>query len=673
MADQIYTIEGNIEEKEANASVTTPSAAVSAWGYIWIGEDGGSVKSETNPDPEGADTWESESMSGAGVVISMYFHDDSILYAGTVDGYLFKKTSSGAAWTQVGTFYNTPFNQIAGIPGGNIYIAAGNGSVYTSDGSSVSIDYTTGESSVKGIAYWKDKLWASTGNSAKIFAKDDSWWLADTLTGNSITYIKALESVHGKLVGVGDNGYRYEYDGSDWAEEIVSGAGALTAHAMYLDKEVIANVSGDLYITKDSKWVKEYEDTEVKAMATHKGKLYVCATTVDQINWFQSWDFENWSEELPSKVDIIEGIKRDGGTGASRQYRDAVNTNISGIINKSDYSSVDTRFQNLQKSVSRKEFKLWFDSDKYRYARKVLLTRNPQKPGTLQRFNLSLISEDPYQYANQSNFERYDMNWSGDVAESITQISGDSQWGFNKATDYLAIRQTFTAVENTVRSVTIKGAANVGSPTNTIDVILCDMADARLSAKTIASGSWSTSAEMEVVFDYAALEPGLKYYFLLSGDSADDSNHRQVVIESGDHVYQQGELGYWSGDQWNDDQTKDMYFRIKHCEKSVTVTNNGNAYARPQIYFRAESGDLTYSKIHNTDRDSIQSYFSYMQTLSQNGVAIFDSLQRKITSPNTNAAGFMSGDFLEFAPGDNTLKITSAPGRFDVVFNDTYL
>ncbi len=668
MSNIIHAIEGVIEQETVKDSLTSPNAVESAFGYAYVGISGDVVRSAG-----GKDNWVTESAGLTGVVTALKYHTDGNLYAATDLGHLYKKNTFDGNWTEVGSTVSTRIHDIASVSDGDIYLAGEDGEVYTSDGTTFASDYSTGETSVKGVASWDGKVYAATTN-ARIFAKDDSWWLQKTLSGDNIDYIWRLQELDGKLTGVGDNGTYYTHDGLKWLAQKISN-GMITGHTRYLDKPVACDISGDLYFRENNRWIKRHTFATPINLKEHNGAIIAVVSgddLVKRVNYVLVEEFDTWQEDNPARLSVVENTKRDGGISDKRQYNSLANINITGIIKESDYDGVDTRYQQVQQSTDRREFKLWFEDTKFRYVRKQSLTKTPFKPATIMSFNLRMIGVDPYRYANQKKFKYLNISWA-DEATSISQTSGDTDIPLGSLSSH-AIKQTFKARQNTISKFYVKSGANTGTPSGDVVFSLRDSGDTVLTTKTIASGDWTAETELNVSFNHPTLSLGLEYNIYMSGDQAvDDNNYRTVSGAKLSNQYQSGSYSQASGDTLTTTTSGDLYFKVNNCEKSVVVNNAGNGFASPRVLMKAASGDLINSRVSNTDADNEVTYFRFTKNVVQGSTVVFDTQQSRIISGIDDSVSFFTGDFIEFSQGDNTVKVQTAPARFELEYRDTYL
>lgn len=668
MSDIIHAIEGVTEQETVLDSLVSPNAVESAFGYAYVGVSGDVVRSAS-----GKQNWITEGAGLTGIVTALKYHTDGFLYAATDLGHLYKKNTFDGNWSEVGSTVSTRIHDIASVSGDDIYMAGEDGEVYTSDGTTFTSDYSTGETSVKGIAAWDGKIYAST-TAAKIFAKDDSWWLQDTLSGDAIDYIWRMREFDGKLTGVGDNGTYYTHGGLRWKAQKISN-NMILGYTSYLDKAVACDASGDMYFREVNRWKRKYTFATPINLREHKGAIITVVSgddLVKRVNYILIEEFDAWTESSPARLSIVENIKRDGGVSDKRQYNSLASINISGITHKATYDDVDARFQQIQQSTDRREFKLWFSDDKFRYVRKASLTKTPIKPATIMSFSLSAVGVDPYRYSNQKKFSKLDISW-GDEATSISQTSGDTDIPLGSLSSH-AVKQTFKARQSTISKFFVKSGANTGTPSGDVVFSLRDSGDTVLTTQTIASGDWTGEAELNVSFNHPTLSLGAEYNVYVSGDQAvDDNNYRTVSGAKLSNQYQSGNYSQASGDTFTDVTSGDLYFKVNNCEKDVVVTNQGNGFAQPRIIMRAESGDLINSRISNTDSDDEVTYFRFTTNVVQGSTVVFDSDQKRIISGLATSVSFFTGDFIELSQGDNTIKVQSAPARFEIEHRDTYL
>jgi len=668
MSNIIHAIEGVTEHATVKDTLIKPNAVESAFGYVYVGVSGDVIRSAG-----GKENWITEGAGLIGVVTAMKNHTDGYLYAATDLGYLYRKNTFNGIWTAVGSTVSTRIHDIASVSGDDIYLAGENGNVYTSDGTAFANDYTTGETSVKGVTAWDNKVYASTTGS-KIFAKDNSWWLQKTLSGDNIGYVWRLREYNGKLTGVGDNGVFYTHDGFKWRGQKISN-NAILGYSTYLDKAVVSDASGDMYFLESNRWKKKHTFSKTINLREHKGAIIAVVSgddLVKRVNYVLVEEFEQWQEESPSRLSIVESVKRDGGISDKRQYNSLASINISGITHKGDYDSLETRFQQIQQSVDRNEFKLWFEDDKFRYVRKSSLSKVPFKPGTIMSFNLSMVGADPYRYSNKKKFQYSNLSWADEVT-NISQTSGDTSIPVGNLSSQ-AVKQTFRARQSTISKLFVKSGVSTGVPSGDIVFKLRDASDTVLKSATIGSGDWLPETELNVSFNYPTLTIGALYNVYISGDqSVDSNNYRTVSGAKLSNAYQGGHYSQASGDTFTAVTSGDLYFKINNCEKSVVLTNAGNGYASPRITMTAESGDLINSRISNTDANAEVSYHKFTTNIVQGGRVVFDTEKRRIASGLDNAFDFFTGDFLELSPGENTLKFQSPPARFEIEYRDTYL
>jgi hypothetical protein len=667
MTEIIQTISGATEESTVKSGLTTPLPAESAFGYAFVGIDSGVERSI-----EGTN-WTSES-GITGTVTALKLHTDGFLYAGTDGGRLYRKNTFDGAWAQVGSAQSTRFHQIASKSGDDIFIAAEDGDIYTSDGSTLTSDHTTGETSVKGIAAWDGKIYAST-TGAKIFAKDDSWWQQSILSGDSIGYIWRLLEAHGKLTGIADNGFHYKHDGLKWEKNKISD-GIMQAHTVYLDTEVATNISGDMFFLENRRWNKKHTFSPIVGLGTHKGRLITVVSGDDlikSVNFVRLIeDGDTWVEGSPNKIGILDNLKRDGAISEERNYKAVSQTTISSTVTKGSFDGIDTRIQFIQQATERKEFKIWFGEDRFMFSRKNNLSRTPLSPGVIQSYNLNIIHDDPYKYSNQYKFKHLELAWT-DEAVGISQTSGDTDVEFGTTTKN-ALKQRFIATNSTISKIIIKSGANTGVPSGDVVCTIRDINNNVKDTVTVASGDWAVSSEIDLNFQFAPIQIGLEYGLMFSGDQAfDDSNYRSIRSATLSNQYQGGQYEHTSGDVITKNISGDIFFKVNHCTKSITLNNAGNAFARPRIFMIADSGDLIDTRIINTEPEGRTSFFRFSKNLVQTGTILFDSMTRQISGAGRDYANFFTGDFIEMPKGDNTFEVQSAPGRYQFEYRDTYL
>jgi hypothetical protein len=670
MTELIHSISGYTEQVTVKDSLSFPLAVESAFGSVFVGVSGDVVRSVEGD----SKNWTTESAGLTGKVTALKLHTDGFLYLGTDGGRLYRKNSVDGAWSQVGSAQSTIFHQIASKSGDNIYIAGEDGDVYTSDGSTLTSEHTTGETSVKGVEVWDGKIYAST-TAAKVFAKDSSWWQQDILSGDSIGYIWRLLEVDGQLTGIADNGFHYRHDGFTWEKNKISD-GLMQAHAVYLDREVASNSSGDLFFRENQRWNKKHTFPTIVGMGSHKGRLITVVSGDDVV---KSINFpklinngnDNWSESEPNKLGFLGNVKRDGAISEQRSYKDVSQTNISGTVTVDTLALAQTQLQLIQQATERKEFKLWFDEDKYKFGMKNNFQISPIKEN-IQPYTLSIVHNDPYRYANQFKFSHLELAWSDDKI-GISQASGDADVDFGTNSKH-SVRQTFIAEHSTVSKITIKTAANTGTPSGDVVCTIRDEFSNVQDTVTVVSGDWVAESELELSFQYAPIQIGRTYNLMLSGDQAfDDTNFRSVSGATLSNEYQGGQYEHSSGDTFTQNISGDLYFKISYCTKSITVNNSGNAFARPRITMIADSGDLIDTRIINTEPEGGTSFFRYSKNLVQTGSMIFDSTARQILGGGNDAANFFTGDFIEMPKGDNVVTIESAPARYQIEHRDTFI
>ena len=254
MSELIYTIDGAIANETVKSSLDSPLPVASAFSYVYVGVNGGMERSA-----EGNSNWTTE-VGITGKVTSLCYHSgDGFLYAGTDGGRLYRKNTFDGAWSQIGSAQSTRFNDMVVASGDNILIAGNNGTIYISDGSTLSAEFASVETSVKSVAYYKNKAIAST-TGGKIYDKVGAVWsLQKQLSGDSIGYVWRFIEHDGRLTGVGDNGYHYMHNGYDWWRQKITD-GVMFAHASYLDREVAANISGDIFFYENKLWKKNYQN-----------------------------------------------------------------------------------------------------------------------------------------------------------------------------------------------------------------------------------------------------------------------------------------------------------------------------------------------------------------------------------------------------------------------------
>lgn len=671
MSELIYTIDGAIANETVKSSLDSPLPVASAFSYVYVGVNGGMERSA-----EGNSNWTTE-VGITGKVTSLCYHSgDGFLYAGTDGGRLYRKNTFDGAWSQIGSAQSTRFNDMVVASGDNILIAGNNGTIYISDGSTLSAEFASVETSVKSVAYYKNKAIAST-TGGKIYDKVGAVWsLQKQLSGDSIGYVWRFIEHDGRLTGVGDNGYHYMHNGYDWWRQKITD-GVMFAHASYLDREVAANISGDIFFYENKLWKKKLAlGQAVLGLGQHKGRLLATVSGdnyIERINFFQVDDLDSWSESNPVKAGILGGVRRDGGISDKRQYKDIATTLISGIMHKSTYALMDTRLKLLQQATNRKEIKLWFEDDKFKYGILDSISKSPFTPTTIQSYNINIFHNDPYRYGNQYKFKAVDIAWA-DEAIGVSQISGDTNIEFGNST-FNAIAQVFVAEQSTLSKAIVKSGTHVGTPSGDVVCTLRDLNLTVLDTVTVASGDWAATTEITLDFEYAPLQIGQEYMLMMSGDQpVDNNNHRRMTMAKLSDEYGAGYVTQYSGDSVSYPiSSGDLWFKLYHTEKSALITNAGNAFAQPRIKFRALSGDMINTRVTNQEADLTKSYFRYAKTLVQDENIIFDSQQRQILTGINNAANFFTGDFIEFAPGVNTVTVQGAPARYEIEFRDTYL
>jgi hypothetical protein len=668
MTELIFTLEGITEQETTIDSLVSPEAVVSAFNYVYVGVSGDVIRSA-----DGKQNWVTESAGLTGIVTAFKYHTDNNLYCGTDLGNLYKKSTFDGVWSQVGSSQSTRFHDIASKSGDKVYIAGEDGKVYESDGSTLGVEYDTTETACKSVAVWDGKIYAST-TGAKIYydAGSGSWSLQSELSGDTIGHIWRMLESDGKLSGVSDDGRNYIHDSHLWGIRKISG-NYMHTHGQYLDKEVCADSSGDLYFREGKQWKKKQTFAHIVGLYEHKGNL-ICTVSGDdlvkRINYVVIDDYSNWEDNFPSRPNSVENLKRDGAVSDLRQYNSAASIAISGIGIQSDYSTTEAKIQKIQQSMHNREFKLWFEEDKYLWAKKMNVTKRRVSPA-FQGYSLQMVSDDPYKYSNQKNFNYINLAWTDDNT-NISQTSGDTALSFGTTTEE-TIRQKFKARQNTISKVTIKTGGNTGTPSGDVLAKLRNSNDVELTSVTIASGDWAEATEMEISFNYAPITIDNEYRIVLSGDQTfDDNNYRTVSGAKLSNEYQSGNYGQSVADTYTETISGDLWFKVNNCEKSITINNAGTAPTRPRVLMKSTSGDLINSRITNIDANGEQTLFRYTDNVIQNNTVTFDSQKRSIFANINNAMNFFSGDFLEMSAGDNVVKIQAAPSRFEFEYNDMW-
>lgn len=681
-------IENNLEVRtvfdEAIAGIMT--SIETAFCKIWAGTNLGVLKSsgevlsiaEAGAGSSPKAGWVRESFLGS-VVTALRLHSDGYLYAGTWNGELWRKNSESGSWTEVTTSsLGGIIYEIESVPGDRLYLAVSDGTLYQTTGAvHPTAEFVTGESEVKSIKKWDGRLWITTWNG-KVFAKDESWWLAKQLTTNSINYLWRLLDINGKLVGVGNNGWRWEFDGFDWTEIQISESGLLS-HSKYLDKEFIGDSNGDVYFLDKDKLFKQalsgVASATASGMGEIDGRLFVSHTsgtnqTIKRINYFIFKQVETWSYAKNDKANIVTSIKTDGGFADLKQFKAPTSVNIAGIMGGTSRDEILEETEKLEKSLS-SEFKLWFDSDRFSYARKVSFVSRLGISCDLQPYSLSAVSEDPFSYGNNIKLKPISLSWSGDVVEDISITDATSGVGFGTPA-FWTQGQRFVARHNTIRSVSVQASGDTGTPSGDIVGHLKDENFEEIAEVTVGSADWIPGQFVEFVFDQSGIKAGKEYAFLVSGDQpVDVSNFRKVAIRN-PVAYQYGVRFSTSGDTIRDFRNVTMLFKVKHIEQSFSLVNEGNANAGLRVEFLATSGDIIDTRVTNVDNNSIRTFFKYTQNMVDGSKSIFDTPERRILSPNENAMNFFSGDFLEISPGSNTLTVESSPARYQFSYRDTW-